>query len=640
MSDFIIRGSPVNKLKVAELKEELGDRGLSKSGKKDELIARLVSYLEVNGLDEEKPTNSEEGSSDSKDDMMKKWQEEREQLLRENELRRQEEEAAASKLKEAEEAKEAEAAAAKAKEAEETAAKAQKAEEAAAKAKKAEEVAAKAKKAEEDEAAVKAKAAAKSKEAEERRQAEEKQKAEEQKKIEEEKKIKEQERLKAEEDKQKAAESNRLKKEQEKKAKEEKEAVEKRKQKEEEKKQLREAEERKAKELKESEEKSKEKEQKSQKVVSNGKEDESLILETAADDTLLMEIDQADIMTEEAEPAKEQEAKEAVKEPEIPTEAGQVKSLRRLGSKSGPGEERKRGWGTSKVTNGGSAPVTISSDSLKDIVPDMKPILENEAAIIENDEGETASVDSDPDVAGPKVPKSVKKDKDEPTIKKKRITLTEDENETEFLLITNLTRPFTVKAFQEMLKRTGTIEDFWIDRIKSTCCVQFSSKDQASETKMALNGVTWPVGNPKTLRVSFSTEEQMKKYKANPDGVNKPSVDRQGDRVKEGVREWDKEKLEREAERTRGREVREVKIRERSTERKRTPQPSAKSLEELFKKTTSSPAIYWKPLTEQQIQQRIELRNKKMMEAKIMREMEDTKETLQRSKKLISGSPP
>ena len=31
---------------------------------------------------------------------------------------------------------------------------------------------------------------------------------------------------------------------------------------------------------------------------------------------------------------------------------------------------------------------------------------------------------------------------------------------------------------------------------------------------MALNGVTWPVGNPKTLRVSFSTEEQMTKYKA------------------------------------------------------------------------------------------------------------------------------
>ena len=79
------------------------------------------------------------------------------------------------------------------------------------------------------------------------------------------------------------------------------------------------------------------------------------------------------------------------------------------------------------------------------------------------------------------------------------------------------------------------------------------------------------------------------------------------------MREWDKDKRteERDAERgDRGREVREVRMRERSAERKRTPPPPTKSLEELFKKTTASPAIYWKPLTEQQIQQRIELRNK------------------------------
>ena len=35
-----------------------------------------------------------------------------------------------------------------------------------------------------------------------------------------------------------------------------------------------------------------------------------------------------------------------------------------------------------------------------------------------------------------------------------------------------------------------------------------------------------------------------------------------------------------------------------------------KNLEDLFKKTTASPAIYWRPLTEQDIQRRIELRNK------------------------------
>ena len=95
---------------------------------------------------------------------------------------------------------------------------------------------------------------------------------------------------------------------------------------------------------------------------SDRKEDESLILETAADDTLVMEIEQADIVTEETEAEVEKKAEDVV----IPAEPGQVTSLRRLGGgRQGQGEDRKRGWGASKVTNGGSAPVSISSDSLK-----------------------------------------------------------------------------------------------------------------------------------------------------------------------------------------------------------------------------------------------------------------------------------
>ena len=76
--------------------------------------------------------------------------------------------------------------------------------------------------------------------------------------------------------------------------------------------------------------------------------------------------------------------------------------------------------------------------------------------------GEIQSVDSDPDVAGPKVPDSVKNEKDEPVKKKKRIVLTEDDNESEFIIITQLTRPFTVKAFQVkiILKIFKNFENF------------------------------------------------------------------------------------------------------------------------------------------------------------------------------------
>lgn len=38
---------PIAKLEVAELKAELEARELSKRGRKDELVARLISFMEV-----------------------------------------------------------------------------------------------------------------------------------------------------------------------------------------------------------------------------------------------------------------------------------------------------------------------------------------------------------------------------------------------------------------------------------------------------------------------------------------------------------------------------------------------------------------------------------------------------------------
>jgi len=632
MSEFEINGTPVHKLRVVDLKEELDARGLSKSGKKDELVARLVSFLEAEAKNEEKTEEVEDGSNDSKDEMMKKWQEEREQLLKENEVKRLEEE----KTKEEEERKKQEEE--KTKQEEER------------KKQEDERKRLEDEKMKEKEKAEKAAEAARLKEEEERKLAEElrlkeeaKKKAEEEKKLAAEKKA--EEKRKIAEEKKKA--EDKKKAEEEEKAllkKREKDELEAKELKRREREKLEEDELRKSEEekLNKSQKESSEKEAKlkgdDSAPVDNNKEDESLILETAADDTLVMEIEQADIVTDD---------KEEQEKAEIPSEPGQVTSLRRLGSRSGAGaDDRKRGWGASKVTNGGAlglngaAPVSISSDSLKDIVPDLKPLLDTTEPAISDDQGEIQSVDSDPDVAGPKVPDSVKNEKDEPVKKKKRIVLTEDDNESEFIIITQLTRPFTVKAFQEMLKRTGTLEDFWIDKIKSTCIVKFSSSDQASETKMALDGVTWPVGNPRTLRVAFSTQEMMDKYKQNAEVGLKSSGDA-GDRLS-GLREWDKNKSD-EREERRGdhererRNDREVRIRERSRERP----PPTKSLEELFQKTTANPAIYWKPLTEEQIQQKIEARKKKLMEAKILKEMEDTKETLQKSQKLISSrSPP
>merc|ERR1712112_257229 len=137
----------------------------------------------------------------------------------------------------------------------------------------------------------------------------------------------------------------------------------------------------------------------------------------------------------------------------------------------------------------------------------------------------------------------------------------------------------------------------------------------------------------------------MKKMK---EGVNEGLVGRMGTEVEErvGVRDWDKNKLDQERERERerdrdrdrdrGRNSRDGKdrkdsVRERSEEK--TPIVT-KSLEDLFNKTTAGPAIYWRPLSEEEIEVKIKERNDKIKEAKIQKDMMESSEAVLRAKRM------
>lgn len=602
MSDFNIGGVPIAKMKVSDLKNELDARGLSKTGKKDELVVRLISYMEENGTEikevaekvteedkkkdekeaekgkekDDKDNKEEQRLTDEKTDKRKLIDEEKarkdkaennEKLNKEDDKRKISEDNEEERDHDVEKKKE------KSRE-ERRRSDEQRSEE-------------RKEKDEHKNTGRRDKDELKRKEA---------QKEKEEQKLKDEKRHKDRQR-RFEED-QKAEDERREKSRAEKKAKEENSHV--------------------------NGKNGTKDDDESAKKADNEEEALDFEPEAPVDDTLVMEVDQHDLVEEE---------KDAI----IAAEPGEVTSLRKLGgNKSNVSSgERKRGWGS-----GGRLPSTdhmaISSDSLKDLVPDLKPLLSGEAGV-----GSPApTVDSDDDVAGPKVPKAA----NEPVKKRKKIE--EDLNETEVIVITNLTRPFTVNQLKEMLKRTGTIVDFWIDRIKSKCCVEFSSSDQASETRMALNGVTWPQGNPKTLRVSFSSKADMKKMQ---EGVNEGGLTgRLGTETEErvGIRDWDKNKLDQERERERERDRdrdrgrrdrdrdlkdRKDSVRERSEEK--TPIVT-KSLEDLFNKTTAGPAIYWRPLSEEEIEVKIKERNDKIKEAKIQKDMMESAEAVLRAKKM------
>jgi len=665
MTEHSIDGVPLTKMRVAELKEELKARGLANTGRKDELITRLTSYMEVNGPDAKEHESSENAGiedEDKKDQEGEKSRREKEkaesdrlekQRLDDEEKERKEKEKLEEEKKEKaekqrladeeekkekerlekqrladEEAERKEKAATQKKEEEEKERvkkqklldeeiarkekeNAEKQEEEkkrlAAEAKEEERIKAKAaeeqKLKEEKRSKVLAEAKEQAKLKEEQRVKEDKLKREEQKKLAEEKAREEEHKRKKEKEEQKVRDERRQKDREERKSKDEKRQKDRQRRFEEDQKV---EDERKAKSL--AERKTKDDEPESKRSVVNGKsstnydesnkkadnEEEALDFEPEAppDDTLVMEVDQHDLVEDE---------REAI----MAAKPGEVTSLRKLGGNKANSStgERKRGWGAGKGRLGSTDHVDISSNTLKDLVPDPKPLLSTEAQV----GSPSVDLDLDADVAGPKAPKAA----NEPPKKRKKTE--EDLNETEVILITNLTRPFTVNQLKEMLKRTGTIVDFWIDRIKSKCCVEFSSSDQASETRMALNGVTWPQGNPKTLKVSFSSKEDMKKMQ---EGVNDGVSGRLGAETEGRIgvlRDWDKNKLdqekERDRERERGRSVKEVREREKSEDKSVVV---TKSLEDLFNKTTAGPAIYWRPLTEEEIDVKIKERNMKI----------------------------
>merc|ERR1712141_382791 len=73
-------------------------------------------------------------------------------------------------------------------------------------------------------------------------------------------------------------------------------------------------------------------------------------------------------------------------------------------------------------------------------------------------------------------------------------------------------------------------------------------------------------------------------------------------------------------------------VRERSVEE--PPPVATKSLEELFKKTTAGPAIYWRPLSEEEIQAKIDEKKKMIEEVKSQKDMMSSKEAQEKTKKM------
>ncbi|KAF1892522.1 hypothetical protein Lal_00010988 [Lupinus albus] len=95
-------------------------------------------------------------------------------------------------------------------------------------------------------------------------------------------------------------------------------------------------------------------------------------------------------------------------------------------------------------------------------------------------------------------------------VPKERVVPPSQRPPTNSLRIDRFLRPFTLKAVQELLGKTGKVNSFWMDQIKTHCYVTYSSIEEATETRNAVYNLQWPLNGGRLLVAEYVEPEEVK----------------------------------------------------------------------------------------------------------------------------------
>lgn len=101
-------------------------------------------------------------------------------------------------------------------------------------------------------------------------------------------------------------------------------------------------------------------------------------------------------------------------------------------------------------------------------------------------------------------------------VPKERVVPPSQKPPTNSLKIDHFLRPFTLKAVQELLGKTGKVTDFWMDHIKTHCFVTYSSVEEALETRNAVYNLQWPTNGGRLLVADFVDPQEVQTRVQNP----------------------------------------------------------------------------------------------------------------------------
>uniref|UniRef100_A0A6V7QWA4 SAP domain-containing protein n=1 Tax=Ananas comosus var. bracteatus TaxID=296719 RepID=A0A6V7QWA4_ANACO len=202
---------------------------------------------------------------------------------------------------------------------------------------------------------------------------------------------------------------------------------------------------------------------------------------------------------------------------------------------------------------------------------------------------------------------------------KERIVPPSQRPATTSLRIDRFVRPFTLKAVQELLAKTGSVCSFWMDHIKTHCYVTYSSMEEAAATRDAVYNLQWPPNNGNHLIAEFVDQNEVKlRVEAPPQSpapvspsptTPKPPLFQQPETSQSLSRQQalkHKQQLPPAAPLPQPPLLSDPpSVRERLRPPPVPPTkhepPPAVTLDDLFKKTKTGPRIYYLPLSEEQV---------------------------------------
>uniref|UniRef100_A0ACD5XLY1 Uncharacterized protein n=1 Tax=Avena sativa TaxID=4498 RepID=A0ACD5XLY1_AVESA len=212
---------------------------------------------------------------------------------------------------------------------------------------------------------------------------------------------------------------------------------------------------------------------------------------------------------------------------------------------------------------------------------------------------------------------------------KERIVPPSQKPATTSLRIDRFVRPFTLRAVQELLSKTGSVSSFWMDHIKTHCYVTFSSVEEAMATRDAVYNLQWPPNNGNHLLAEFVDPQEVKlKLEPPPPAAatavvaptvpispattprEPPSQQAQANQNVPRQAATPREQLPPPPPLMKPPTSDPGSARDKLPPTPKKPEPPVVTLDDLFRKTQSSPRIYYLPLSEEEVSAKLAAQGK------------------------------